>query len=58
MMRLIKNYLKSRKALKLAKRWQVDYSWCSHSDTIDFLIDRLKAAGFNEHNINYVIKHF
>lgn len=57
-MKFIKNYLKSRKALKLARRWQVGYSWCSHSDTIDFLIDRLKAEGFNEHNINYVIKHF
>lgn len=57
-MKFIKNYLKSRKALKLAKRWQIDYLWCSRNDAIDFLIDRLKVAGFNEHNINYVIKHF
>lgn len=58
MMRFFKNYLKSKKALKLARKWQVDYLWCSRNDAIDFLIDRLKAAGFNEHNINYVIKHF
>lgn len=57
-MKFIKNYLKSRKALKLAKRWQTNYLWCSRNDAIDFLIDRLKVAGFNEHNINYVIKHF
>lgn len=57
-MKFIKNYLKSRKALKLAKRWHTDYLWCSRNDAIDFLIDRLKVTGFNEHNINYVIKHF
>lgn len=50
----MKNFIRKRKALKLAKIWLPDYICFGYSDAIDFTCDRLKSTGYDDDIVAYV----
>ena len=50
----MKNFIRKRKALKVAKIWLPDYICFGYSDAIDFTCDRLKSMGYDNNIVAYV----